>query len=179
MNIAVFYYSGKGSNKYLAGKAAEALGCDAVELKPRAPGLVMPATALRMSLGNKPVKLDLSSYDRVVLCGPLYMGSLAAPCRDFIRKYAGKIKTLDVITCCGSTDAKKDDTFGYNLIFGKLKARLGSKAGVFEAFPVELLLSEDQKGSDEAMMNTRMNDDTFNEEVKARLASFSARVKQN
>ncbi|MDC7225769.1 MAG: hypothetical protein PQJ61_03270 [Spirochaetales bacterium] len=176
MNMVVVYYSGKGSNKFLAGKAADALDCEAVELKPRAPGLVMPATATKISFGNKPVTQDIAGFDRVVLCGPLYMGSIAAPCSDFIRKYGKAAKRIDFITCCGSTDEKKDDTFGYGRVFAKLKECLGSKAGEFEAFPIQLLLPEDKKNNDNEMMNTRMNDDNFNEAVQQRLYSFQSKL---
>jgi flavodoxin len=177
MNTAVVYYSGKGSNRYLAGKASEALGCEALELVPRAPGLVLPATLTRISLGNKPFAADFSSYDRVVLCGPLYMGRIAAPCSDFIGKYGKDIKTLDFITCCGSTDDKKDDTFGYGRVFAQLKDRLGDRAGLFEAFPIELLLSEEQRGDDQAMMNTRLNEGNYKDEVSSRLENFISKLK--
>lgn len=177
MNTIVVYYSGKGSNNYLAHKAATALKCEAVELQPRAPGLVILATAIKISFGNKRFKQEFNGFERVLLCGPLYMGSIAAPCNDFIRKYGRNIKKIDFITCCGSTDAKKDETFGYGKVFGKLKPRLGEKAGVFEAFPIELLLPEDQRGNDEAMMNTRMNESSFTGAIKERLDSFIEKIK--
>jgi hypothetical protein len=172
MNTIVIYYSGKGSNDYLAKKVAGMLGCEAVEIKPRVKGLVLPATATKISFGNKPIKQDFGGLNRLVLCGPLYMGSIAAPCNDFIRKYEKQIKKFDFITCCGSTDEKKDDTFGYGLVFGKLKERLGSSAGEFEAFPIAMLLPEELKDDDQANMNTRMNDDNYNEAVKARIEDF-------
>ena len=177
MSAIVVYYSGKGSNRFLASKAGEELKCEVVELKPRAPGAVLLATATKISFGNKALKNDFSSYDRVVLCGPLYMGSVAAPCNDFIRKYGKKIKTIDMITCCASTDEKKDDTFGYGKVFAKLKQRLGSKIGEVEAFPVELLLPEDQKDNSDAMMSTRMNESNFSGTIKERLDSFVAKIK--
>ncbi len=176
MNISVVYYSRKGSNRYLAHKAAEKLGCTPLELVPRAPGLVLPATLTRISFGNKIFAEDFSKYDRVVLCGPLYMGKIAAPCSDFIRKYGKEIKTLDFITCCGSTDQKKDDTFGYGRVFDSLKERLGSRAGIFEAFPIELLLSEEQKDDDQAMMNTRLDEGNFMGEVSSRLENYIGRL---
>ena len=177
MNTVVVYYSGKGSNRYLAGKAAEALGCEALEIAPRAPGLVLPATLTRISFGNKPFAANFNKYDRVVLCGPLYMGRIAAPCRDFIGKYGKEIQNLDFITCCGSTDEKKDDTFGYGRVFGQLKERLGARAGVFEAFPIELVLTEEQKGDDQAMMNTRLNEGNFKGGASSRLEEFISKLK--
>ena len=104
------------------------------------------------------------------------MGCLAAPCNDFIRKYEKQIKKLDVITCCGSTDAKKDDTFGYGKVFTRLEERLGDKCGIHEAFPIELVLSDAQKSDDQAMMNTRLNDDNFAGEIGTRLKRFSEKV---
>ena len=62
MNTVVFYYSGKGSNRYLAFRAAEALGCEAVELKPRAAALVLPATLTKISSGIRPVSEDPGSF---------------------------------------------------------------------------------------------------------------------
>ena len=176
MKTIVAYYSGKGSNEYLAKKTAAVLGCEAVEINPRARGFVLPATLTKISIGNKALRQDFSGYDRVVLCGPLYMGSIAAPCNDFLKKYEKQIKKLDFISCCASTDAKKDDTFGYAVVFGKLRERLGSLAGEFEAFPIELVLTDEQKGDDQAMMNTRINDGNYNEAVRARIEGFAQKV---
>ncbi len=176
MNKVVVYYSGKGSNKYLAGKAADALGCKAVEIMPRAPGLVIAATMTKISLGIKPVDMIFENFDRVVVCGPLYIGSIAAPCADFIRKYGKKIKKLDFITCCGSSDEKKDEKLGYGKAFEKLKLSLGNKAGLFEAFPVGLVLSEEQREDDEAMMNARFDDTNFTGAVKERLDAFTEKL---
>ncbi|HAK46892.1 MAG TPA: hypothetical protein DCO79_13365 [Spirochaeta sp.] len=176
MKTIVVYYSGKGSNRFLAGKAADALGCELVELEPRlAPGVIF-ATAVKLSIGNKQLSQNFEDYDRVVLCGPIYMGSLAAPCSDFLHKYLKKVKKLDFITCCGSTDEKKNETFGYGKVFDKLEKRLGMQAGIFEAFPIELLLGEEQKGNDQAMMNIRMNEENFKGEIIKRLGSFVARI---
>lgn len=178
MKTIVVYYSGKGSNKFLAEKTAEALKCGAVELKPRVAGagLVMFATMTKMSFGNRPVKVDFSEYDRVVLCGPLYVGNIASPCSDFIKKYSGQIKHLDFLTCCASTDEKKDDKFGYNTVFQRIEEQLGSRCGVCRAFPIELILTDEQKGDDQAAMNTRLNSDTINDAVQSRIGEFVAQI---
>ena len=177
MKNVVVYYSGKGSNRVLAGKTAEALGCDKIELKPRVNGLVMPATALKLSFGIKPLSMNFSDYDSIVLCGPVYMGNIAAPCKDFIRKYGKSVKKINFITCCGSSDEKKDEKFGYARVFSDLNDSIGEKLGVCEAFPVGLLLSEEQRNDDEAMMNTRMNENNFIGEVKDRLERFAGKLK--
>jgi hypothetical protein len=176
MNTVVVYYSGKGSNRFLAEKTASALKCNAVKLEPRAGGLVIPATATRLSFGNKPLKLNFNDYDSIILCGPLYMGSIAAPCNDFIRKYGRNIKRINFITCCASTDDKKDETFGYGRVFDKLKERLGEGLGLCEAFPIELLLSGDEKEDEQAMMNTRLNEGNYKGEIKERLGRFTSKL---
>lgn len=176
MNTIVVYYSGKGSNKYLAQKTAEALSCDLAELVPRAPGLVVAATATKLSFGNKPLKIDPGVYDKVILCGPIYMGRLAAPCTDFIKKYRSRIKTLDILSCCASTDAGRNETFGYGLVFDKLKGNLGSICGITEAFPIGLVLPEDTKEDSQAFMNTRLNDSNFAGKIRERFDTYIKRL---
>ncbi|MDC7127078.1 MAG: flavodoxin domain-containing protein [Spirochaetales bacterium] len=177
MNMIVVCYSGKGSNKFLAEKISEALDCELIKLEPRVPGLVLPATFSRISMGNKPVNTDLTNFDRVILCGPLYMGSIAAPCNDFMKKYSKQIKTLDIATCCASTDKKKNDQFGYGRVFNYLKEKTAPIAGIFEAFPIELVMDEDQKNDDQATMNTRLNNENFKGAIQLRLDKFINEIK--
>ena len=179
MKVLVVYYSHKGSNKYLAQKIAEALGADLIELKPWVPGLSILATAVRFSPGIRPVKTDLSAYDRVVVCGAIYIGSLSAPCRDFIRKYGKQIKKIDIITCCGSTDEKKEDKFGYETVFKQLREQLGECCGECLAFPIDLVLTDSQKEDDQAMMNTRLDESNFSGAVKERLDEFVSSLGNN
>ena len=79
------------------------------------------------SLGNRTPGKDPLEYDRVILCGPIYTGSLAAPCRNFIGKYGKKVKKLDFITCCGSSDEKKNETMGYGILFDRLREQIGDQ----------------------------------------------------
>lgn len=43
------------------------------------------------------VKIDLSSYDHVTVCSPIWVFALAAPIREFCRQVSGKIKEVDYI----------------------------------------------------------------------------------
>lgn len=45
----------------------------------------------------EPVTIDLSSYDHVTVCSPIWVFSLAAPVRSFCKEAAGKIKEVDYI----------------------------------------------------------------------------------
>lgn len=167
---AVVYYSKTGSNRFLAEKTAEALSCEAVQLHPRVSPLLplLLASATKISFGNKTLKKDFSEFEQITVVGPVWMGQIAAPIYDFIRKYGSDIKKLNFITCCGSSDDAKNDKFGYALVFDKVKKLCEGKCGLCEAFPIDLLLSDEQKKDDELMMKTRMTDANFTAEIKER-----------
>jgi len=176
-NIVV-YYSRKGSNKYLAEKAAEVLKCEALPLKPRVSPFIflLIASATKLSFGNRALKTDFNDYDSVVLCGPVWMGQVIAPLTDFIKKHRGDIKKMTFITCCGSTDAGKNDKFGYATVFEKVRELAGDKCGICEAFPIELVLPEEQKGDEQSMMNTRLSGSNFTGEIKSRFDAFTRQL---
>ena len=172
MKTLVVYYSGKGSNKYLALRMAKQLDCETLELRPKLRGVVMLATLTGISFGNKRINIDFPAYKSIILCGPLYMGKFASPCIDFLKKNIDKIRSLHIATCCCSTDSKKDDKFGYGNVFTKLKDNFGNVIKSCEAFPIELVLPEELKNDDQANMNTRLNDDNFVGEIVERLKTF-------
>lgn len=175
MKTLVAYYSGNGSNRFLAEKTASDLDAQLVELVPRVKGLVIPATFLKIGFGNRNITVNPASYDSIIVCGPIYMGNLAAPCYHFIRKFGKSAKTLNVITCCASKDSAKDETFGYNRLFTKLRGT-GMVNGICQAFPVELVVPADQQSDDEVMMNTRLSEENFNGEIHRRHQEFIAAV---
>ena len=170
------YYSRKGSNRYLAEKIAKNLACDGEEIKPRVN--VMPLVLMKVTFGIRSLKHNIKDYDMVVMCGPIYIGSMAAPLRNFINKYSVDISNLAFATCCGSTDEKKDEKYGYNNVFKNLNEILGDKCAVCEAFPISLVISEEQKEDSNAIMNTRLNDDTFKGEIVERFNQFLDRIKE-
>jgi menaquinone-dependent protoporphyrinogen IX oxidase len=166
----VVYYSKSGNNKYLAEKVAKTLACDIEEIKPRVTAFFL--LLFNLSFGNKPLKHNLKKYDRVILCGPIWMGKFVSPLKSFVKKYSKSIQQLYFITCCGSTDEKKDEKFGHNLVFKHVKELLGEKCIHCEAFPIVLVLPEDQKGNDDAIMKTHLSDDNFAGEIKQRFDNF-------
>jgi len=176
MKTLVAFYSNKGSNRYLAEKTAAALNADIAELKTIIPAFGVIATAIRFSLGNWPLRKDIRAYDRVVLCGPIYTGSFAAACRNFIRKYGNKVGRLDVISCCGCPDEKKNDKYGYTSVFEKLREQLGDRCGRCQAFPIDLVLTEEQKADSQAMMNTRLGDENFSGAIQQRFDEFISQI---
>lgn len=45
----------------------------------------------------EPLEVDLSVYDRVTICTPIWAFSLSAPVREFCKQAAGKIKKVDYV----------------------------------------------------------------------------------
>lgn len=174
MKTLVVYYSNTGSNKYLAVKIARSLKCEIEALRPRLnffPFLIL-FSLINKSLGIKTLSSKVHDYDRIIVCGPIWMGQFISPLHDFVHKYRKSIKTLCFATCCASSDAAKDAKFGYNLAFKKVKNLLGEKCIHVEAFPIGLVLPEDKKEDSNATMKTRLSDNNFSGEIQNRFENF-------
>ena len=181
MKTLVVYFSNSGNNKFLAEKIAAFLKCDSEPIKPwlNIFPFIMLFSILKMSLGIKTLKHPLQEYDRIVLCGPILMGKLISPLHAFINKYNRNIQTLFFATCCGSSDAKKDGKFGYAQVFLHVKRLLGDRCVHCEAFPIDLVLPDDQKDLGEAIMKTRLSDNNFTDDLQKRIEDFTKKVLQS
>jgi menaquinone-dependent protoporphyrinogen IX oxidase len=170
MKTLVLYYSQKGSNRYLAERIARDLSCDLEAIRPRmdAPLLMMAG----LHLGNRKLQHDPAQYDRVILCGPIWVGQFIAPLRSFVKRHLAGIRQLVFVTCCGSTDAKKNEKFGYGLVFRQVQAMLQEKCTQCQAFPIGLVLPPDKHEDSQLMMKTHLNDDNFKGEMAERYAAF-------
>ena len=51
----------------------------------------------RWAMPIEPVALDLTTYEHVTICSPIWVFSLASPVREFCRQAAGKIKAVDYV----------------------------------------------------------------------------------
>jgi flavodoxin len=127
---------------------------------------------MNIHLGIKPLKSNLENYDRIILCGPIWMGKFIPPLRSFVKENQNKIKKLIFVTSCGSTDSKKDEKFGYGLVFKELIGMLNDKCILCEAFPVGLVLPEDRKEDLNAFMKIHLNDENFKGEILERFENL-------
>ncbi|HON11775.1 MAG TPA: hypothetical protein PLE24_12985 [Chitinispirillaceae bacterium] len=179
MKTLVVYYSKSGNNKYLARKCIEALGGDIEEITPRMSAFFFQvlSSLTGAGLGINPLKADLKEYDRVLLCGPVWMGNLIYPLRSFIKEYNRSINNLIFATCCGVDDSEKDSRFGYTRVFSKVRSMAGEKSILCEAFPIKLVVPEEQRHDNDALMKARLSDDTFKGEILQRFDNFIKRVK--
>jgi flavodoxin len=166
----VIYYSRKGSNKYLAKKIADSLGCELEPIRPRLNVFLL--FLMNIHLGNKPLKNKISEFDEVILCGPIWMGKFIPPLKSFVTKYFNHINKLIFVTCCGSTYEKKDEKFGHGLVFKEVEYLLKEKCILCQAFPIGLVMPEGHQEDTDAFMKTHLNDENFNGEIQVIFDSF-------
>ncbi|MFP4023854.1 MAG: flavodoxin family protein [Thiohalospira sp.] len=170
MKTIVYFYSHKGSNRYLANKIANDLKCDIEEIKPRLNTHLL--MLMKINFGNRKLKTNIENYERIILCGPIWMGQLIVPLKNLIKKNISKINNLIFVTCCGSTFEKKNDKFGHNLVFNKVNNIVNGKCTYCEAFPITLVLPDEQKDDSDAFMKTHLNDENFKGEILAIYNNF-------
>jgi flavodoxin len=176
MKTITVYYSSKGSNKYLAGEISKKLSCDIEEIKPRLNIFLL--FLMNIHLGIKPLKHNIKEYNTIILCGPVWMGKLIPPLRSFIMKYNNEFKKLIFVTCCGSTYLKRDEKFGHGLVFKEVENILKEKCILCQAFPVGLVLPDDQKEDPDAFMKTHLNDTNFKGEILTEFDNFIKKVNE-
>jgi hypothetical protein len=175
MRTIVYFYSHKNSNRFLANKIASDLKCEIEEIKPRINAHLL--MLMKVNLGNRKLKNKVENYDRVILCGPIWMGQIIVPLKNFVNKNISKINKLIFVTCCGSTFDKKDEKFGHNLVFNEIKIIAGDKCAHCEAFPISLILPAELKDDASAFMKTHLNDENFKGEIVNIYNAFINKVK--
>jgi menaquinone-dependent protoporphyrinogen IX oxidase len=170
MKTIVVYYSRKGSNRYLAEKIAKRLNCDMEKIRPRLNVFIL--FLMKINFGNWRLKHRIKVYDRVILCGPIWMGSLIPPLRSFITRYFKSINQLVFVTCCGSSDEKKDEKFGHGFVFKEVESLLQGKCILCQAFPVVIVLPVDKREDPDTFLKTHLNDENFVGEIQERFENF-------
>lgn len=100
----VVYFSRMGYVKKLAYEEANRTGAEVYEIKSteRTEGTLGFWWCGRYGMHKwpmpiEPLKIDLSSYDHVTVCSPIWVFALAAPVRSFCKQAAGKISEADYI----------------------------------------------------------------------------------
>lgn len=100
----VVYFSRMGYVKKVAFETANRTGADIYEIKSteKTDGTLGFWWCGRYGMHRwempiEPIAVDLTKYDHVTVCSPIWVFSLAAPVRSFCRKAAGKIKEVDYI----------------------------------------------------------------------------------
>lgn len=170
----VFYYSKTGSNKFLAHKIKHKINAEIEEIKPRINAHIL--LMLGLSLGIKKLKNNVADFDRIILCGPVWMGKFIEPLRVFSLKYKNQIKELIFVTCCGSSYEIREKKFGHGRVFKKVESLFAEKYIRCEALPIALLLTDDKKQDADLVMNTRLTESNFNGEFLEHFNRFISHI---
>ncbi len=174
MKSIVLYYSGKGSNKFLAEKISQELKSPIEEINPRVNNFTF--FLMGIDFGIKPLRNNISDFERVILVGPVWVGKFIVPLKSFIKKYGNLINKLVFVSCCGSTEEQRFDKFGHGLVFMQVETMLGEKCEFCQSFPINLVLPADQSNNSELIMKTRLTEENFKGEIKKRFEQFVSRL---
>ena len=100
----VVYFSRMGYGKRLAYEEAERTGAEIYELRSTERTAGTPGfwwcgryAMHRWDMPIEPVTVDLTRYEHLTICTPIWVFALAAPVRAFCRQSAGKIRAYDAI----------------------------------------------------------------------------------
>lgn len=104
MKTLVVYFSRKGYVKQIAEGIAHDLGADLLALNTpeRTEGVLGFWWCGRFGMHRwgmqlLPYDADVSAYEKVIICSPVWVFSVCAPVRQFLMESAGKIKAADYV----------------------------------------------------------------------------------
>ncbi len=124
MKTAVVSYSMTGNNEALAGSVAKELEAEHIsvtEAKKRTMGTIVADLLLGRTPRIQQAPESIDSYDRVLLLGPVWIGSAATPLRPFLKRLKKTRKSYAFATISGGAD-------GHNLkLAAELKKRTGTE----------------------------------------------------
>ncbi|THB73181.1 MAG: flavodoxin family protein [Desulfobulbaceae bacterium] len=177
--ILIAFFSSTGNNRYIANRFAKELQCDIEEIKPRFDFHVYLFVASRypwLYLGNNPLMHLPAGYRKVVLCGPIWMGSYLAPLRSFVINYGGDINQLYFVTCCGSSEENSKSKYGYESVFSELKNTSTNRSIQCYPLSMSLVVPDAQKDDNETIMKARLSDENFSGEMLNRFNEIKKRI---
>lgn len=104
MSKIIIFYSRTGNTKTMAEEYAGEKGIDIYEIKDLVNrkgfiGFIKSAiqAVMKKSTPIEDVTIDISSYSRVILCTPIWVGTIPSPVRTFILKYGQFINKVEYI----------------------------------------------------------------------------------
>ena len=179
-NYLVTYYSKTGNNQFVAEKISEMLDCPVKEIDPTFNylGLQFLLSVFNLNTKTNIYKADLSCYDEIIVCGPIWGGLLISPLRKVIRKCLEVSKPVHFITCCGTGDEAKAERYGYGGVLKRVKELSPSLIRTVAAIPVVLILTPEEANDPELAMKTRLSEETYTKAFRDRLQGFVQAVQR-
>lgn len=164
MKRVVYFYSSTGNNRFLAEHLGRDLECPVEELLPNqeAGTWMMFKSFFKIGTTPQPLKHQPKNFDKIYLCGPIWMGTLISPLRGFLKTYRNHIKELVFVTVCGSTPEQRNQKFGYEKVFSEVKKLGGCISKVDTvALSIALTLPKEKWNDSELIMQTRLSEKNF------------------
>lgn len=123
--VIIVYYSRTGHTRKLAIELSHRLNCTVEEIKTTSqysgpfgfPRACFHA-AFRISPETQLLRSHLADFDLVVLCGPVWMGSICMPLRSFMVDHISDFKNVAFVVTQGGNGKRKK-------IFDKMKKIIG------------------------------------------------------
>ena len=181
MKTVVFYYSNTGNNYFIARQLERDLEADCFEIETKTklkPWLIF-TSYLQWSVSLKPLDVKWKEYQKVVLVGPIWVGSFISPLRAFIKQYSTQISQLHFVSVCGSSEEDKNSRYGYERVFKQVRKLVGSKNLECSALSIGLTLPESERSNSEKVMKVRMEESTFHGDFKAAYHLLLQKIKMN
>ncbi len=131
MRVLIVYYSRSGKVKEMAEKAAVSRGADIVEIKDTVKrggpvGFIKSGyqAARKKSIPIARIDTDIAAYERVVVCSPVWAGTMASPIRAFLEKFKYQINEAEYMLMHASRKNNYDEVFDeMDRILGKTAVR--------------------------------------------------------
>lgn len=135
MKTAVASYSMTGNNEALAGSVAKELVAEHIsvtEARKRTMGTIVADLLFGRIPHIQQATESLKNFDRVLLLGPIWIGSVATPLRPFLKQLKKTRKSYAFASISGGAD-------GHNL---KLAAELKKRTGAEPFALLDLLIAD-------------------------------------
>lgn len=155
MKIAIISYSSTGNNDTLASNIAKEIGAN--HIKVTRPHAKATCIMIIKHLFNKAPKVEppvevINQYDFVILCGPIWMGKIAAPLRAYLDYLKSNPHKYAFVSLCGGATGPNSD------LENELEKRTGNKPVVLVEYRIASLLPQDPKPGIKDTMAYRIND---------------------
>ncbi len=175
----VLFYSKTGNSKFLAEKAATALGCDLRAIKP-----IINNTALLFLLSSLKIRIaiDISKdyiekYDEVIIFGPIWGGLLMSPLKSVLKKCVAVSIAIHFAVSCERSDSQKNEKYGYAHVLREAETIGGKFVKITEAFSTALVNKENKSWTPKLSQKIKITEENFEGEIKERFDNFIAKIK--
>ena len=121
--VLIAYYSRTGENEAVAKVLQKELNCDIEQIIDTADRSVMfwcaMAAFFRRTTKLHPIKKNPEDYNLVVICTPLWVGTLPPATRTYIIENKTKFKNVTVLSVCGKGKENKGAVPHFESLVGK------------------------------------------------------------